>query len=56
MEAFRCRWPSCERRARPEEALTHLVRFHQDIPGDKGTQRGGEFDGIHIQEVALEVF
>lgn len=37
-------------------SYSYFIGFHQDIPGDKGTQRGGEFDRIHIQEVALEVF
>lgn len=40
----------------PEEALSYFICFHQDIPGDKGAQRGGEFDRVHVQEVALEVF
>lgn len=34
---------------------SYFVRLHQNIPGDEGGQRGGEADGLHVQEVALEV-
>lgn len=35
---------------------SYFVCLHQDILGDEGTQRRGEFDRVHIQEVALEEF
>lgn len=34
---------------------SYFICFHQNIPGDKGMQRGGESDRFHVQEVALEV-
>lgn len=34
---------------------SYFICFHQNIPGDKGMQRGGESDRLHVQEVALEV-
>lgn len=35
---------------------SYFICFHQNITGDKGMQGSGEFDRIHVQEVALEMF
>lgn len=50
------RRPGCERMHSQVSSGSYFICLHQNIPGDKGMQRGGEFDRIHVQEVALEVF